>query len=81
MRALILIIAIVVLMALIGWVTFGVGPNRSSINLETEEIRQDTREALASGAEALDKAGDSIRSENSAGEGSAEARPNPARQK
>ena len=46
MRALILIAAIILLMALVGWVTFGTAPGRSSINLETEQIRHDTRQAL-----------------------------------
>jgi hypothetical protein len=60
MRTLILIVAIVFLMALVGWVTFGVGPDRSSINLETDEIRQDTQQALESGAQVLRNAGKAV---------------------
>jgi hypothetical protein len=66
-RALILIAAIILLMALVGWVTFGVGPGRSSINLETDEIRADTREALDAGADALHKAEESVRPDDSPG--------------
>jgi hypothetical protein len=60
-RALILIAIIILLFALIGWVTFGTGPGRSSINLETDRIRQDTREALESGANALHNAEEAVR--------------------
>ena len=68
MRALILIAAIILLMALVGWVTFGTGPGRSSINLETEQIRQDTREALESGANAIHKAEEAVRPDDSQAE-------------
>jgi hypothetical protein len=60
-RALLLIAAIILLMALVGWITFGTGPGRSSINLETERIRQDTREALETGADAIHNAEESVR--------------------
>jgi hypothetical protein len=63
---LILIAVIIFLMALVGWVTFGVGPGRSSINLETDEIRHDTQEALESGAEVLKNAEDAVRPERPA---------------
>ena len=65
MRALILIAAIILLMALVGWITFGTAPGRSSINLETEQIRHDTRQALESGADALHKAEDAVRPDDS----------------
>ena len=61
MRALILLVAIVFILALIGWVTFGTGPGRSSVNLETDKIRQDTQQALESGAEALEDAKEAVR--------------------
>jgi hypothetical protein len=62
---LILIAAIILLMALVGWITFGTSPGRSSINLETDEIRADTREALDAGANALHKAEESVRPDDS----------------
>ena len=54
MRAVIVILALVVLCALVGWITFSNGPGRKSINLETDEIREDTKEVmqLRSGAAA-----------------------------
>jgi len=53
MRALLIIAAIVILFALIGWISFSSGPGRSSINLETDEIRQDTGEVMHEGSELL----------------------------
>jgi hypothetical protein len=61
-------VAIVFLMALVGWVTFGVGPGRSSINLETDEIRQDTQQALESGAQVLRNAGEAVQQQDAATE-------------
>ena len=53
MRALIFLVAIVLLMALAGWITFGSSPGRSTINVETQRIKQDTNRALDSGARKL----------------------------
>jgi len=60
MRALVVLIAIVVLFAIIGWISFSFGPGRSSINLETEKVRQDTQEVLESGSEVLQDAGQAV---------------------
>ena len=60
MRALLLIVAIILICALVGWISFSSGPGKSSINVETEEIRQDTKNVLQSGAELLHQAGDKI---------------------
>jgi hypothetical protein len=65
-RALIFIAAVILLMALVGWITFGTAPGRSSINLETEQIRHDTRHALEHGADALHKAEESVRPDSQA---------------
>jgi hypothetical protein len=46
-------VAIVILFVLIGWLTFTNEPGRSSINIETNEIRQDTGEAMRKGSELL----------------------------
>jgi len=56
MRALILLAAIVLILALVGWLTFNRDDGRASINLETQEIRQDTKELLESGSQALERA-------------------------
>jgi hypothetical protein len=60
MRALIFLVAIVLLLALAGWVTFTKEAGRSSINIETEQIEQDTDRALESGSNLLRKAGDAV---------------------
>jgi hypothetical protein len=60
MRVLILVLALVVLFALAGWITFSGDAGRSSIHLETNEIRQDTGEAMHKGAELLEKAEEEV---------------------
>jgi hypothetical protein len=56
MRVLIIFAAIVLLFALIGWITFSSDQGRSSINLETNEIREDTGELMHEGSELLQDA-------------------------
>ncbi len=63
MRALIVIVALILILALVGWITFSKGPDRASIDLETGKIRQDTQHAMQSGAELLHKAGDKMATE------------------
>jgi hypothetical protein len=60
MRAVLILIAIVLVLALVGWISFSKGPERSSINVEMERIRTDTNEAVRSGGELLHKAGDKL---------------------
>jgi hypothetical protein len=60
MRVLIFLLALLVLLALVGWITFTYGPGRASVNLETEEIRQDTGEALQRGSELLQEAEEEV---------------------
>ena len=60
MRALIFLIAIVLLLALAGWVSFSKSPGRSSINIETQKIEQDTDRAMETGSNLLRKAGDAV---------------------
>jgi hypothetical protein len=60
MRALILIVAILILFILVGWVTVSNEPGRSSINLETEEMREDAGKAMHEGAELLQEAEDEV---------------------
>ena len=64
MRALIVLVALLLLLALAGWITFNTGPDRSSINLETNQIKKDTRNAMESGADLLDEAGNELDSSN-----------------
>ena len=63
MRALILLAAIVLILAIVGWISFSHGPDRASINLESGKIREDTREVMETGAKALHKAGDKVEQE------------------
>ena len=60
MRALILLAAIVLVLMFIGWISFSKGPDRTSINIESDKIRQDTKQIMGSGAELLHKAGDEV---------------------
>ena len=54
MKSVLTIAILVLVLALVGWVTFGTNSERSSINLETEQIRQDTSEALESTEQAIE---------------------------
>jgi hypothetical protein len=63
MRALLILAAIVLVLALVGWITFSKGPDHASINIESERIRQDTKQVMQSGAEMLHKAGDKVETE------------------
>jgi hypothetical protein len=60
MRVLLLLVALVVLFALVGWVTFSSDSGRSSINIETDEIRQDTGEVMHKGSELLEQAEEEV---------------------
>ena len=68
MRALLFLIIVIALLAFAGWLTFSSGPGRSSVNLETNEIREDTQEIVRSGAKVLDRAGDDLQSGDDAAE-------------
>jgi hypothetical protein len=63
MRVLIIVIALILIGVLIGWITFSKGPDQSSINLNTGAIRQDTKQAVESGAQLLHRAGDKMDAE------------------
>jgi hypothetical protein len=60
MRALIFLVAIVLLLALAGWISFSNSSGRSSINIETQKIEQDTDRAMETGSNLLRKAGDAV---------------------
>lgn len=66
MKALLFLIIVIALLAFAGWLTFSSGPGRTSVNLETNEIREDTQEIVRSGANIIDRAGDELRSSNEA---------------
>jgi hypothetical protein len=60
MRVLILLAVIVLVLALIGWISFRKGPEGASVTIESERIRQDTKKVMDSGAQMLHKAGDKV---------------------
>jgi hypothetical protein len=62
MRTILILALAVLLLALVGWVSFHIGSDRSSINLETGEIKRDTQEAVESGSELLKEASDAVNS-------------------
>ena len=53
-------------LALVGWISFSKGPDRTSINIESDKIRQDTKQVMESGAQMLHKAGDEVEAEGGA---------------
>jgi hypothetical protein len=60
MRLGIVLVMIIAVCCLIGWVTFSNVPGRTMINIETDQIRTDTDQALQSGARILRNAGEEI---------------------
>ncbi|HEY3391487.1 MAG TPA: hypothetical protein VGK58_02180 [Lacipirellulaceae bacterium] len=60
MKALVFLIVVIALLAFAGWLTFSSGPGRTSVNLETNEIREDTQKIVRSGAKIIDRAGDEL---------------------
>ena len=60
MRALLILILIVVLMAMGGWLVFNFGNNSASVELQTDTIKQDTSQAVEKTKEMLDRAENSF---------------------
>lgn len=63
MKAILVIVAIVLILAVIGWISFGTNGDRASMTIESDRIRHDTREAAERGREAVNKARRSLREE------------------
>ena len=63
MRVLILLAAVVLVFALLGWISFNNSPGRASVNIESDRIRQDADRAMQTGGELLQKAGDKVSSD------------------
>ncbi|QDV80246.1 hypothetical protein [Botrimarina mediterranea] len=59
MRAIIAIVALVLILALVGWVSFSTEPGRSSVNVETEKIERDIEGISESVEDASDEFRDS----------------------
>ena len=64
MRGLLIVLGLLVLFAIVGWITFSDHGGRASINLETNEIRKDTGEMMNKGSELLKDAEREVAPEN-----------------
>ncbi len=64
MRLLIIIVVVVLVMALVGWISFNREDGRASVNIETQEIREDTESAMEAGSDLLHKAADDVDPDN-----------------
>jgi hypothetical protein len=60
MRTLILVALGVLLLAVVGWITFSRDGTKTSINLETNQIKQDTRQMVDSGSKLIRDARESV---------------------
>jgi hypothetical protein len=60
MRAIIFVAVVVLIMVLVGWITFSSQPGRSTINVETQKIEQDTEQMVESGKNLVREAGDAV---------------------
>jgi hypothetical protein len=63
MRGLLILVGVILILVLAGWITFSSGPDRTSVNIEGQKIRQDTKQVMESGAKLLHRAGDKVESE------------------
>lgn len=55
MKALLIAVALLVLLFVAGWWSFSLFDGRASVNLETDEIRQDTSEMVEGGRQAVEQ--------------------------
>jgi hypothetical protein len=62
MRGVLYLVLIVLVLAVVGWITFNHDPSRPGINLETQKVKDDTRKAMETGSDLLKKAERSIHS-------------------
>ena len=60
MRAVLVLIAIVLILSLVGWISFHRSPDGPSVTIESEKIRHDTKDVVQSVANLLHKAGDEV---------------------
>jgi hypothetical protein len=55
MRALLVIVAVVLVLVLIGWISFNNAGDRASVNIETDKIKQDTETVIDAGEDLIDR--------------------------
>lgn len=63
MRTVIVIVVIVVALAAIGWLSFGTPQGEPTIQIETEEVEQDTEDMARAGSRAVEEVGDRLSGE------------------
>lgn len=56
MRGILLLAVLVLIMILVGWVTFSSNTDRTTINIETQKIESDTQDAIQRGRELIKEA-------------------------
>lgn len=62
MRAVAILIAVIILLVLIGWVTFRInGNNQATVTVETGKIKEDTHTILEKGSEAVEETGRTLK--------------------
>jgi cytoskeletal protein RodZ len=60
MRGIIILVLAILILVVVGWIRFDRQPDRSSIHLETQEIKEDTQKAIDQGADLLKETGEAI---------------------
>lgn len=55
MKALLIAVVVLVLLFVAGWWSFSMFDGRASINVETDDIRQDTSEMIEGGRQAVER--------------------------
>ncbi len=71
MRALLILLVVVLLLAVVGWIRFHDSPQRSTISIEKEEIRQDTEGMVERGNEFLENTRQAVDTDASQTDGAA----------
>ena len=61
MKAILIVLAIVIVLVLIGWVSFGTTDKGASISVDTDRIQQDTGEAIERGGDLIENTREEIR--------------------
>lgn len=59
MRMLIIVVLIVALMAVAGWLVFNVGDSSTTIEIRTDKMQQDAKQAVDKAKEAVEKISES----------------------
>lgn len=54
MKTVLIVVCVVLAMALLGWLTFTNSPDHTTIHIETQKIKNDTRRAVEEGEKVID---------------------------